>query len=52
VIAELLRPFMPGTSDRTLAMLGVEPAADAWTTLTRTLTPGTRMGAQRRFSPY
>ena len=26
VIAELLRPFMPGTAERTLAMLGVTPA--------------------------
>ena len=27
VIAELLRPFMPGTAERTLRMLGVEPDA-------------------------
>ena len=33
VIAELLRPFMPATAERTLAMLGVTPAPATWTTL-------------------
>ncbi len=52
VIAQLLRPFMPGTSDRALAMLGVPPTADAWTALTtRTLMPGTQLGASAPLFP-
>ena len=35
VIAELLRPFIPGTAERTLGMLGVTPGAESWKTLTR-----------------
>lgn len=37
VVAEVLRPFMPVTAERTLAMLGLTPSADAW----RGLQPGT-----------
>jgi len=45
VIAELLRPFLPGTAERTLRMLGVEPSPRAWASLTRgDLAPGTRLG--------
>lgn len=45
VIAELLRPFMPATADRTLAMLGVTASATSWTTLTPgELAVGTTLG--------
>jgi methionyl-tRNA synthetase len=45
IIAELLRPFMPTTAERTLAMLGQRPAAGAWATLQAgTLEPGTLLG--------
>jgi methionyl-tRNA synthetase len=45
VIAELVRPFMPGTGERTLRMLGIEPNATSWNGLdTLTLAAGTRMG--------
>ena len=52
VLAELLRPFIPGTADRTLKMLGVEPKPDAWTRLARgTLAPGTRFGETSQLFP-
>lgn len=45
VIAELLRPFMPDTGERTLAMLGVTPSATAWVDLRAgTLAPGGTLG--------
>jgi methionyl-tRNA synthetase len=45
VVAELIRPFMPGTAERTLRMLGVEPSPTAWASLhAGLLTPGTRLG--------
>jgi methionyl-tRNA synthetase len=45
VIAELLRPFMPGTAERALRMLGIEPGPTSWKSLTRgTLSAGTRLG--------
>ena len=45
VIAELLRPFMPGTAERALRMLGIEPGPTSWTSLARgTLGAGTRLG--------
>ncbi|MQA30202.1 MAG: methionine--tRNA ligase [Luteitalea sp.] len=45
VIAELIRPFMPATGERTLRMLGVEPEAASWTSLRPgTLEPGTTLG--------
>ncbi len=45
VVAELLRPFMPGSAERVLAMVGVTPAAHSWTTLaTGELTAGTKIG--------
>jgi methionyl-tRNA synthetase len=33
VIAELIRPFMPDTGERTLRMLGLEPSPHAWASL-------------------
>jgi len=52
VFAELIRPFMPATAERTLRMLGIEPAAQSWTGLERgTLQPGTRLGAIEQLFP-
>jgi methionyl-tRNA synthetase len=52
VIAELVRPFMPATGERTLRMLGIEPSADAWHSLRRgTLKPGTVMGPTTALFP-
>jgi methionyl-tRNA synthetase len=45
VVAELIRPFMPGTGERTLHMLGVEPSVNSWAFLQPgTLTPGNTLG--------
>jgi len=45
VVAELLRPFMPVTAERTLAMLGLPPAPATWPGLASSqLAPGTRIG--------
>ena len=45
MIAELLRPFMPTTAERLLAMLGQVAAPASWTTLeTGRLLPGTTLG--------
>jgi methionyl-tRNA synthetase len=45
IVAELVGPFMPDTSDRTLRMLGVPPSPRAWESLRRgSLAPGTPMG--------
>ena len=52
VIAELVRPFMPETGERTLRMLGIEPSARAWESLARdALKPGTQMGATSALFP-
>ncbi len=52
VIAELLRPFVPGTAERTLKMLGVGPTPDAWASLARgTLAPGTTFGETSQLFP-
>jgi methionyl-tRNA synthetase len=52
VIAELVRPFMPETGERTLRMLGIEPSARSWQSLTRNaLTPGTPMGPTTALFP-
>jgi methionyl-tRNA synthetase len=52
VIAELLRPFMPSTAERTLRMLGLEPAGGTWATLARgALAPGTKMGETSQLFP-
>ena len=45
VIAELLRPFLPTTAERTLAMLGQVAEPASWATLqVGTLQPGTALG--------
>ena len=45
VLAELVRPFMPATSARMLAMLGVPSEKTSWTTLRPgTLASGTKLG--------
>jgi len=45
VIAELLRPFIPASAERALAMVGVRPSARSWHDLTPDeLEPGTRLG--------
>ena len=45
IIAELLRPFMPTTAERLLAMLGQVAAPASWATLEAgTLLPGTTLG--------
>jgi methionyl-tRNA synthetase len=45
VIAELLRPFMPGTAERLLAMLGLPVRQASWSTLAAgALSPGTALG--------
>lgn len=52
VIAELLRPFLPGTAERTLQMLGVEIEPHSWKTLQRgTLKPGARLGPIEQLFP-
>ena len=52
VIAELLRPFVPGTAERTLKMLGVGPKPDSWAGLARgTLDPGTTFGETSQLFP-
>jgi methionyl-tRNA synthetase len=52
VIAELLRPFIPDSAERTLGMLGLQPAPDSWTSLRRgDLRPGTRLGATAPLFP-
>jgi len=44
VIGELLRPFIPASAERSLAMIGVSPAARSWQDLTLDqLEPGTRL---------
>jgi len=45
VVAELIRPFMPGTAERMLRMLGIEPSPTSWASLhSGSLMPGTRLG--------
>jgi methionyl-tRNA synthetase len=45
VIAELLRPFMPGTAEKTLTLVGVTAEPQSWRRLaTGTLTPGITLG--------
>jgi len=52
IIAELLRPFIPSTAERTLAMLGVSPAPASWASLTTgALVPGTPLGATAPLFP-
>jgi len=52
IVAELVRPFMPETGDRTLRMLGIEPSADSWRSLRRgSLKPGSRLGETHPLFP-
>jgi methionyl-tRNA synthetase len=52
VVAELLRPFMPSTAERTLRMLGIEPTGGSWTRLAPGgLAPGSRMGESSALFP-
>ena len=52
VIAELIRPFMPETGERTLRMLGIEPSPVSWQSLTRNaLSPGMTMGPTSALFP-
>jgi methionyl-tRNA synthetase len=45
IVGELLRPFMPGTGDRILSMLGVKPDPRSWASLQRGgLAAGTQLG--------
>ena len=45
IVGELIRPFMPGTGDRILKMLGVKPDPRSWASLKRgALAPGTQLG--------
>ena len=52
IIAELLRPFIPGTAERTLAMLGLTANPESWKTLKRgDLRPGTTLGETAALFP-
>jgi methionyl-tRNA synthetase len=52
VIAELVRPFMPDAGERTLRMLGIEPSAHSWQSLTRNaLKAGTPIGPTSALFP-
>jgi methionyl-tRNA synthetase len=52
VIAELLRPFMPETGERTLKMLGIVPSPRGWASLGKHgLTAGTKFGETRPLFP-
>jgi methionyl-tRNA synthetase len=45
IVGELIRPFMPGTGDRILSMLGVKPDPRSWASLKRgELAAGTQLG--------
>ena len=52
VIAELIRPFMPETGDRTLRMLGTDAGRTSWASLAPgALAPGTRLGETSALFP-
>ena len=52
IVAELVRPFMPDTAERTLKMLGLHPTPGSWQDLKRgTLPPGTRLGETSALFP-
>jgi methionyl-tRNA synthetase len=52
MVAELLRPFIPSTSERMLQMLGVTPAPSSWAGLrTGALGPGSRIGPTHPLFP-
>jgi methionyl-tRNA synthetase len=51
-VAELLRPFVPGTAERLLGMLGQPLEAASWTSLAvGTLKPGTSLGETAALFP-
>ncbi len=52
VVGELLRPFMPGTGERMLQMLGIQPSPRSWVGLeSGALQPGTRLGDTQALFP-
>jgi methionyl-tRNA synthetase len=52
VVGELVRPFMPGTGERMLAMVGVTPSPQSWVSLrTGELMPGSRLGETHALFP-
>jgi len=52
VVAELLRPFMPGTGERMLEMVGVTPSPQSWVGLrSGELAPGARLGTTQALFP-
>jgi len=52
IIAELIRPFMPETGERTLRMLGLEPSSTSWQSLElRQLNAGTALRATEPLFP-
>ncbi len=52
IVAELLRPFMPGTGERMLEMVGVAPSPQSWVGLrSGTLAPGSRLGTTQALFP-
>jgi methionyl-tRNA synthetase len=52
VLGELLRPFIPGTGERILQMLGIQPSPRSWVGLeTGALRPGTRLGDTQALFP-
>ncbi len=52
VIGELLRPFIPSSAERALAMIGVRPAPNSWQDLTLDqLDPGTQLGETSALFP-
>jgi methionyl-tRNA synthetase len=52
VVGELLRPFMPGTGERILEMVGVKPSPRSWVALQNDgLAPGSRIGETQALFP-
>jgi methionyl-tRNA synthetase len=52
VVAELVRPFMPGTGERMLEMVGVVPSPQSWVSLQAgDLAPGSRIGQTQALFP-
>jgi methionyl-tRNA synthetase len=52
VVGELVRPFMPGTGERMLEMVGVKAAPDSWVSLkSGDLAPGSRIGETQALFP-
>jgi methionyl-tRNA synthetase len=52
VVGELIRPFLPGTGERMLEMVGVAPAPTSWVGLRSGMLPaGTRLGKTNALFP-